>query len=96
MVDKVLTHWDEGNLGSSKIKRVENFQKRNLNIGFAKHIPVEVTDDQLTQVIGNKYHESKAERLLKNGKPIETVKVLFLDGTQLRDASDNGLWAGIG
>ena len=92
MVDKVLTHWDEGNLGSSKIRRVENVQKRNLYVGFAKHIPVDITDEQLTQVIGNKYHGSKAERLLKNGKPIETVKVLFSDGTQLRDASDNGLW----
>ena len=39
MVDEVLAHWDEGNLGSSKIRRVKTVQKRNLNVGFGKHIP---------------------------------------------------------
>ena len=82
MVDEVLAHWDEGNLGSSKIRRVKTVQKRNLHVGFGKHIPVEITDEQLTQVISNKSRDSKAELLLKNGKP---------DGTQLRDASDSGL-----
>lgn len=92
MVDEVIKKWDPNNLGSSCIRRISNERKQGRTVGFAKHVPKEIEEEELKTILSKKYPGSSCKRLHRNSKPLETVKVFFADATQLEAACSEGLW----
>ena len=89
MKEEVLSKWDENNLGSSKVRNTTKDQKSI--VGFAKHVPVEIEDEELAELVESQYPGSKAVRVKKSEKSLETIKIFFASETQREGACAVGL-----
>ena len=60
-------------------------------IGFARHVPTELSDTELDNSVQSVYPEARCERLKKKNQSLQTVKITFSEAGHLKQALDNGI-----
>ena len=93
MIEKVIQNWDSSNLGSSKVRLPikSNPENRPNKLGFAKKVPLDISEDEIKTAISDNFPGATGARLKKGNKWLKTVKISFKDDGQLTRAVTGGL-----
>ena len=94
MVESVLLNWLEDNFGSSKVRKPINRADVTHSVGFAKHVPTDLGDEQLATAITKAYPGSTGQRIKKGQQALKTEDKILLTkltrcGHQQRSAIRN-------
>lgn len=61
------------------------------HVGMARHIPLDVTDEEILEAVTHSYPGATHERFYKDGKPLRTIKIKFTTDSQLSAALTKGI-----
>ena len=96
MVKNVIENWPVDNLGGAKVRGLSAHKTNGsqTNIGFAKHVDKELTDEELNASVHSTFPEAKCQRLRKDGTILNTVKIIFKTQQDLSKATEFGIFIG--
>ena len=93
MVDQAISCWKDSEVfGGSKARKPVKKSESEGRVGYAKHVPLDITDEDLNKMVQEAFTGAQAQRLFtREGKAMGTVRVTFSDNACLLEAVEKGL-----